>query len=164
MSPSQCVLLSRQPDRWQTRPEYAGDCHPYIPTRCHFYIWATTNRSQSVVPVILANYVFDRVCGRANTLAPIIFVSGTANCWRSSTLTDRPGKRRATRPCTHKSAGLTDVRLHRTCPVKAAASGGQQSVRFWTVGVRQFQRRRLGRFPRYARREPIMSLRQRCAT
>jgi hypothetical protein len=51
-----------------------------------------TNRDPSAVPEILANYVFDRVCGRDP--GSIVFVSGAAKPWRSSTLTGRPGKRR----------------------------------------------------------------------
>ena len=53
-----------------------------------------TNRSQSVVPDILANFVFDQVCGKEPMPWLDRFVNCAANSWCSSKLTDRPGRRR----------------------------------------------------------------------
>ena len=53
-----------------------------------------TNRNPNAVPEILANYVFDRVCGKEPIPWLDLYRKRRRKLVRSSTLTARPGKRR----------------------------------------------------------------------
>jgi CubicO group peptidase (beta-lactamase class C family) len=52
-----------------------------------------TNRNPNSVTEIVANHVFDRVCGKDPIPGSVVFVNGAAKPWPRSRSTDRPGKR-----------------------------------------------------------------------
>src|SRR5262249_49375867 len=79
-----------------------------------------TNRTPSLVPGVVANQVFDRVCGKEPIPWFDRFRERRRKCWRSSRSTDRPGSPRGG-PTPGRAATWPTMPATTTIPVTAGS-------------------------------------------